>query len=102
MGRDPFNLLAYLAGSTRTLLLATGIANIYARDAISMRAIPQTLAEISGGRLVLGLGVSHQPLVTGVRGHVYQKPVATMRAYLEAMKKAPYVGPQPAQEAPVV
>ena len=102
MGRDPFNLLGFLAGSTRRLLLATGIANIYARDAISMRAIQQTLAEISGGRLVLGLGVSHEPLVSGVRGHVYQKPVATMRAYLEAMRKAPYVAPKPAEEAPLV
>jgi probable F420-dependent oxidoreductase len=102
VGRDPFNLLTWLAGQTRTLLLATGIANIYARDAISMRAIQQTLAEISGGRLVLGLGVSHEPLVSGVRGHVYRKPVATMRAYLEAMRKAPYVAPKPAEEAPIV
>jgi probable F420-dependent oxidoreductase len=102
VGRDPFSLIGWLAAGTRKLLLATGIANIYARDAMSMRAIQQTLAELSGGRLVLGIGVSHAPLVTGVRGHVYQKPVSTMRAYLEAMKKAPYVGPQPAQEAPVV
>jgi len=102
VGRDPFSLIGYLAANTRSLLLATGIANIYARDPMSMRAIQQTLAELSGGRLVLGIGVSHAPLVTGVRGHAYQKPVATMRAYLEAMKKAPYQGPQPAQEAPVV
>jgi probable F420-dependent oxidoreductase len=102
VGRDPFSLIGYLAAGTRRLLLATGIANIYARDAMSMRAIQQTLAELSGGRLVLGLGVSHAPLVTGLRGHAYQKPVATMRGYLEAMKKAPYQGPQPAEEAPIV
>jgi probable F420-dependent oxidoreductase len=102
IGRDPFSLLGYLAANTRTLLLATGIANIYARDPMSMRAIQQTLAELSSGRLVLGLGVSHEPLVSGVRGHAYQKPVATMRGYLEAMRKAPYQGPQPAQEAPIV
>jgi len=102
VGRDPFSLIGWLSAGTRTLLLATGIANIYARDAMSMRAIQQTLAELSNGRLVLGIGVSHEPLVTSLRGHVYQKPVATMRAYLEAMKKAPYQGPQPAQEAPVV
>ena len=40
--------------------------------------------------------------MTGVRGHAYEKPVATMRAYLDAMEKAPYVGPKPAEEAPVV
>jgi probable F420-dependent oxidoreductase len=102
VGRDPFSLIGYLAAGTRRLLLATGIANIYARDAMSMRAIQQTLAELSNGRLVLGIGVSHAPLVTGVRGHAYQKPVATMRAYLEAMKKAVYQGPQAAEEAPVV
>jgi probable F420-dependent oxidoreductase len=102
MGRDPFLLLGFLAANTRTLLLATGIANIYARDAISMRAIQQTLAELSDGRLVLGLGVSHEPLVSGVRGHAYRKPIATMRSYLEAMRKAPYVAPKPAREAPIV
>ena len=72
--------------------LATGIANIYARDAMTMRATQKTLAELSGGRFVLGLGVSHEHLVTGVRGHEYEKPVATMRAYLEAMEKALYLG----------
>jgi len=102
VGRDPFSFLAYLAANTRTLLLATGIANIYARDAMSMRATQKTLAELSGGRLVLGLGVSHEHLVTRVRGHAYQKPVATMRAYLEAMEKALYLGPQPKEEAPIL
>ena len=102
VGRDPFSFLAYLAANTRTLLLATGIANIYARDAMSMRATQKTLAELSGGRLVLGLGVSHEHLVTRVRGHAYEKPVATMRAYLEAMEKALYLGPQPKEDAPIL
>jgi probable F420-dependent oxidoreductase len=102
IGREPFCLLAYLAANTRTLLLATGIANIYARDAMTMRATQKTLAELSGGRLVLGLGVSHSHLVTGVRGHAYRKPVATMRAYLEAMEKALYRGPQPKEDAPIL
>ena len=102
VARDPFSFIGYLAANTRTLRLATGIANIYARDAMTMRAIQKTLAELSGGRLVLGLGVSHEPMVAGVRGHAYGKPVATMRAYLEAMQKAVYLGPQPAVEAPIV
>ncbi len=102
VGRDPFSFLGYLAANTRTLRLATGIANIYARDAMTMRATQKTLAELSGGRLVLGLGVSHAHLVSGVRGHAYQKPVSTMRAYLEAMEKALYLGPQPRQDAPIV
>ena len=67
---------------------ATGIANIYARDPMTMRAIRETLGELAPGRFVLGLGVSHGHLVAGLRGHEYGKPVATMRAYLEAMEKA--------------
>jgi probable F420-dependent oxidoreductase len=82
VGRDPFSILSYLAARTKKLVFATGIANIYARDAMTMRAIQQTVA--------------------GMRGHSYGKPVATMRAYLDAMEKATYLGPNPAQETPVV
>jgi probable F420-dependent oxidoreductase len=46
------------------------------------------------------VGVSHRPTVEGVRGHTYGKPVATMRAYLQAMREAPYGAPQPS-EAPL-
>ena len=102
VGRDPFTILGYLAARTSKLKLATGIANIYARDPMTMRAIQHTLAEASGGRFVLGLGVSHAPMVAGIRGHEYGKPVTTMRNYLESMGKALYVGPQAAEEAPIV
>jgi len=102
VARDPFSFLGFLAAHTRKLRLATGIANIYARDAMTMRATQKTLAELSDGRLVLGLGVSHEPMVKGVRGHAYTKPVATMRAYLEAMEKAVYLGAQPKTDAPIV
>src|SRR6185437_10129679 len=73
------------------------IANIYARDAMAMANGQRALAEQSGGRFLLGLGVSHVPSVEGVRGHTYGKPVATMRAYLDAMKAAPYGAPEPAE-----
>jgi probable F420-dependent oxidoreductase len=102
VGRDPFSILSHLAAHTKKLVLATGIANIYARDALTMRAIQQTVGELSGNRFVLGLGVSHAPMVAGLRGHAYGKPVATMRAYLDAMEKAVYVGPAPSEETPVV
>ena len=102
IGREPFALLGFLATSTTRLVLATGIANIYARDALSMRAAQLTLAELSKDRFLLGLGVSHAPMVQGLRGHSYGKPVATMRDYLEAMKRAPYVGPQPPAPPPLV
>jgi probable F420-dependent oxidoreductase len=102
VGRDPFSLIGFLAAKTRTLVLATGIANIYARDPMTMRATRETLGEATNGRFLMGLGVSHAHLVAGVRKHEYKAPVATMRAYLEAMDAAIYMGPKPKQPAPVV
>ena len=102
VGREPFALLGYLAARTQRLVLATGIANIYARDALATRSAQLTLAELSGGRFLLGLGVSHAPMVQGLRGHRYERPVQAMRAYLDAMERAPYVGPAPAEPPPTV
>lgn len=102
VGRDPFSVLGYLASSTRTLTLCTGIANIYARDPMTMNAIHQTLGTLAEGRFVLGLGVSHAHLVTGQRGHDYKKPVSTMRAYLDAMEKSLFMAPRPETPAPIV
>jgi probable F420-dependent oxidoreductase len=102
VGRDPFALHAVLARATTRLVLATGIANIYARDAMAMRAARETLSELSQGRFLLGLGVSHAPMVTGMRGHEYGRPVASMRSYLESLEKAVYLGPQPPAATPVV
>lgn len=90
VGREAFTQSALLLGATKQITIATGIANIYARDAVTMNAAQQTLAEAYPGRFLLGLGVSHIPLVEQLRGHRYDKPVATMRAYLDAMDKAPY------------
>jgi probable F420-dependent oxidoreductase len=102
VGRDPFALHAVLARATTRLVLATGIANIYARDAMAMRAARETLSELSQGRFLLGLGVSHAPMVAGLRGHEYGPPVASMRGYLEALEKSVYQGPQPPAATPVV
>ncbi len=101
-GRDPFVLLTLLARETTGLKLATGIANIYARDPMAMNAARLSLQEISGGRLVLGLGVSHAEIVTPMRHHDYGKPVATMRGYVEAMNGASYGAPRPTQPVPVI
>ncbi len=102
VGRDPFSLIGFLAARTERIILATGIANIYARDPMLMKAIWKTVAGIAPDRFILGLGVSHRHLVTNQRGHSYEKPVATMRSYLEAMSKALYLGPEPAVDAPIV
>lgn len=102
IGRDPFVAIAYLAAHTERLTFATGIANLYARDAMTMNALARTTGEVSGGRFVLGIGVSHSHLVTGVRGHDYGKPLSTMRAYLEAMEKALYRAVQAPEPVPIV
>jgi probable F420-dependent oxidoreductase len=102
VGRDPFALIAWLAARSERIAFCTGIANIYARDAMTMRAIQLTLGELAPGRVAIGLGVSHAHLVAGVRGHEYKKPVATMAAYLDAMEKALFMGPRPAEEPPIV
>ena len=72
-GRDPFAHSAYLLSHTESLAIATGIANIWARDAVAMAAASRTVAEISDGRFILGIGVSHKPVVAN-RGHTYDKP----------------------------
>jgi probable F420-dependent oxidoreductase len=89
-GREALTQAALLLAATNRIAVATGIANIYARDPMTMAGGQKTLAEAYPGRFVLGLGVSHIPLVEKLRGHRYQKPLATMRAYLDAMDQAPY------------
>jgi probable F420-dependent oxidoreductase len=96
VGREAFSASAWLLASTDRLIVASGIANIYARDSFSAAAAQKGLNEQSGGRFLLGLGVSHIPLVEGVRKHEYGKPVATMRSYLQAMAKSPYKSVAPA------
>jgi probable F420-dependent oxidoreductase len=101
VGREPFAHAGYLAGSTERLIIATGIANIWARDPMTMMAGARTLAEISGGRFVLGIGVSHEPLVR-VRGRDFVKPYSYMREYLPKMKSALYMAVKPKEEPPIV
>jgi probable F420-dependent oxidoreductase len=102
IGREPFVHLAYLASKTTSLVFATGIANIWARDAVTMAAAQKTLVEVSQNRFLLGLGVSHAPLVEGVRGHHYHKPLTYMRNYLEHMARALYDAPTSTPSPPVV
>jgi probable F420-dependent oxidoreductase len=94
-GRNALTHAAWLLASTQKLTVATGIANIYARDAMAMANGQRGLNEQSDGRFLLGVGVSHRPMVQGMRGHTYGRPVATMRTYLEAMRDAPYQAPMP-------
>ncbi len=99
--REPFANSALFLSTSSRLVVATGIANIWARDAQAMRAGQLTLAEAYPARFLLGLGVSHVPLVD-TRGHRYDRPYTAMRAYLEAMDRARYESPPPAELPPRV
>ena len=101
-GRDPLLGASWVFANTRKLNVATGIANIYARDSLAMLSAQYALAEQSGGRFLLGVGVSHGPFVEGVRGHRYEKPIPTMKRYLEAMAHATYIGAAPAEKPKTV
>jgi probable F420-dependent oxidoreductase len=96
-GRNVLVNSAWLLAGTSTLIVATGIANIYARDAVAMANAQRGLNEQSANRFLLGLGVSHRPLVSDMRGHAYGRPVPTMRSYLQSMRAAPYQAPPPSQ-----
>jgi probable F420-dependent oxidoreductase len=85
---DSLALGGFLLSNSERLAVASGIANIYARDAFTAMAGHNTLNSLYNGRFIMGLGVSHDVLVTGRRGHAYGKPVKTMRRYLENMYSA--------------
>ena len=93
VGREPFTLLGLLAGGTSEIRLGTSIVGIWGHDAQTTRMASQTLHEATGGRFVLGLGVSHPHLAEKLRGHAYDRPLTRMREFLEAYRSAVYRGP---------
>lgn len=94
-GRDVFVGLGAMLHATRRLVGATGIASIWARDAVAMSGGVKALTEAFPERMLLGLGVSHAHLVEDLRGHAYRRPLQAMRGYLEAMDAAPYTAFRP-------
>jgi probable F420-dependent oxidoreductase len=91
--KEIFAHASILLAATKTLIVASGIANIWARDAVAMSNGARTLQEAYADRFLCGMGVSHKPTIEARLGGGYEKPLAHMRAYLDAMDKAPYVGP---------
>ncbi|MBV9736230.1 MAG: TIGR03620 family F420-dependent LLM class oxidoreductase [Acidisphaera sp.] len=87
LGYESMSLAGFLLASTRRLKIGSSIASIYARDAFTARRGLRGLTRLYDGRFILGLGVSHAPMVEGVRGHRYEKPLAAMRAYLDALTR---------------
>ena len=93
LAREAFAQAAIFLSGTSRLVVASGIANIWARDPMAMAAGGRAIAEAWPDRFILGLGVSHAPMVTA-RGHDYAHPVSAMREYLDQMGQAPWRGPE--------
>ncbi len=99
VGRHAFVNSANLLLATDELVIATGIAGIHNRPAWSTKMAATELDELSGGRFILGLGVSHAPMVT-LRGLDYSQPLTAMREYLDVIDHA--VTMTPGAMAPIV
>jgi probable F420-dependent oxidoreductase len=100
-GRDPFALAAHILTVTERLIVGTGIANVWKREPVTMINAARTLSEMFPDRFVLGVGISHGPLMAQL-GIKYEKPVAFMRDYLTRMKAAPYSAPRPPADPPIL
>jgi probable F420-dependent oxidoreductase len=92
-GGESLTTATMLAFATQEIVIGTGIANIYARGAMATAAGARTIHALSEGRFILGLGVSHQPLVERDRKSIYASPLASMTNYLDGIEQAPYFGP---------
>src|SRR5436190_1699813 len=96
-GYESMSLASWLLASSEKLVIGSSIANIYARDSFTAQRAVVSLNALNGGRFILGLGVSHIPMVEGLRGHRYDKPLSAMSAYLDGINKS-----APSGELPVV
>lgn len=86
-GREAWVLLGHLAGQTSRIALGTGIVNVYSRSAAVLAMATATLDEISGGRAILGLGVSGKAVIEGWHGVPMEKPLARLRDYVAVIRK---------------
>jgi probable F420-dependent oxidoreductase len=102
VGREPISHAALLLDATERLVVATGVAVIFNRVPGVAAAAQRLLADDSGGRFLLGLGVSHAAMIEGMLGQAWDKPVARMRDYLDAMDDAFTVSPPPGDDPPRV
>ena len=92
--REVFGHAAWILSSTERVVVASGIANIWARDPSAMANGWRMLSDAYPNRFVLGIGVSH-PSSVARRGGSYERPYSAMRAYLDAMDRASSSAPEP-------
>src|SRR5258708_4976174 len=86
-GNESFAVGGLMLSCTSKLKLGSSITSIDERDAFAARRGMITLNDLYGNRFILGLGVSHPPMVEGIRGHTYEKPIPAMRKYLNGICK---------------
>jgi probable F420-dependent oxidoreductase len=101
-GRDPFAHASWLFSHTSRLVIATGVVNIHLREAQATACAQRELHDQSGGRFLLGLGVSHSTVMEGMFKHDYPRPVPSMRRYLDGIQNAMWWGPELEGEPPIV
>lgn len=85
--RDPMVLLTAMAMRTSSVRLGTAIYHLYARSPVAIAIQAATFNEITGGRLILGLGVGN-PVIAAWHGQEYSRPLARMREYIEIVRAA--------------
>ena len=100
VGREALTHAGLMLSATDRLVVATGVANIYLRAPGVAAAGQRLLADDSGGRFLLGLGVSHAPMVEGLLHQSWDRPLTRMREYLDAMDGAFTIAPAPAEDPP--
>jgi len=88
LGRDSFLVLAAYGAATRRIGLGSGVVPIYPRHPVAMAQEAMTLAEVSGGRFRLGIGVSHRPSMTDALGLDMGRPLDVMREYVAVLRAA--------------
>jgi probable F420-dependent oxidoreductase len=98
VNREVMSNSMLLLGATERIVVATGIANLHARAAMAMAAGHKTVTAAHPDRFLLGIGVSHQVAVEGFYKQTYDKPLTTMRQYLDAMDSALFFAAPPPVE----
>src|SRR6266545_152966 len=84
---DAFTTLTHLAGGTERIKLGTNIANIYARSPAMLASTSASLDQLSGGRFILGIGVSGPQVIEGWHGVPYDKPLKRTRETIDIVRR---------------
>src|SRR3712207_1505420 len=96
--RDSLTLLMAYAARTERVKLGTGVMPIYSRPPVTSAMAAATVDDFSGGRVILGLGVSHRPVVEGWYDDKIDKPVRDMREYVSVVRAVLQREPAPEGE----